>query len=342
MGTSPRGSDQRPQSMAPGPDQPQTSISNPISSSATETFEPRILDVLVVKAMLSKAFALPVEITNSVLDMAEYWPHSSTVELVRRTMFGSRNEDELLARSRPVGFNVPLRPPQTHNDDPSDDNRQGHFCFPVKTPYSLEAFQKATGSPDPLLEHPCRKIVFTIRSHDQGWGGDHADHGSYRSSWTWFDAGLEKFDADVFGTDGKPEEEVVFDVNRLGSVWPEAVQASATANRPDPRNPSKQNWRYIFQHKLLPDPAHMIQANILAKRDYTIHKVEWRWTDDIEPESPEAEDELSASGRGKATGNGEFVRSLTLGDVVTVWGRARFPAWANHVHSVQIDVYWAV
>jgi hypothetical protein len=76
----------------------------------------------------------------------------------------------------------------------------------VQTPYSLEVFQKATGSPEPLLEHPCRKIVFTIRSHDQGWGGENTDHGSYRSSWTWFDAGLEKFDAAVFGTDGKPEE----------------------------------------------------------------------------------------------------------------------------------------
>jgi hypothetical protein len=69
-----------------------------MSSSTTEAFEPTILDVLVVKAMLNRAFALPVELTNSVLDMAEYWPHSSTVELVRRTMYGSRNEDELLVR----------------------------------------------------------------------------------------------------------------------------------------------------------------------------------------------------------------------------------------------------
>jgi hypothetical protein len=85
----------------------------------------------------------------------------------------------------------------------------------------------------------------------------------------------------------------------------------------------------------------MIQANIHAMREYTSHRVEWRWTDDIDEESPEVE-ELLANGRGKATGNGAFVRNLTLGDVVTVWGRARFPAWANHVHSVQIDVYWAV
>jgi hypothetical protein len=136
--------------------------------------------------------------------------------------------------------------------------------------------------------------------------------------------------------------EVVLDINRLGSVWPEAVQASNTPNRPDPRNPLKPTPRYTFEHNLFPDPGHLIQANIHAMREYTTHKVEWRWTDDIDPESPEAEEELVAKGRGKATGNGEFVRNLTLGDVVTVWGRARFPAWANHVHSVQIDLYWAI
>ena len=38
----------------------------------------------------------------------------------------------------------------------------------------------------------CRKIVFTIRSHDQGWGGSAADKGTYRGSFTWFDVGLER------------------------------------------------------------------------------------------------------------------------------------------------------
>jgi hypothetical protein len=38
----------------------------------------------------------------------------------------------------------------------------------------------------------CRKIVFTIRSRDQGWGGSAADKGTYRGSYTWFDVGLER------------------------------------------------------------------------------------------------------------------------------------------------------
>ena len=41
-------------------------------------------------------------------------------------------------------------------------------------------------------DHPCRKIVFTIKSHDQGWADDMSDRGTYQGTFTWFDAGLEK------------------------------------------------------------------------------------------------------------------------------------------------------
>ena len=44
-----------------------------------------------------------------------------------------------------------------------------------------------------MLAHPCRRIVFTIRSHDQGWGGDPGDAGTYNGSWTWFEVGLERW-----------------------------------------------------------------------------------------------------------------------------------------------------
>jgi hypothetical protein len=41
-------------------------------------------------------------------------------------------------------------------------------------------------------EHPCRRIVFSITSHDQGWADDTEDEGTYKGSFTWFDAGLER------------------------------------------------------------------------------------------------------------------------------------------------------
>lgn len=43
------------------------------------TFEPSPMDVVVVRAMLSEGLNLPHEIVLSILDLAEYWPHTSTV-----------------------------------------------------------------------------------------------------------------------------------------------------------------------------------------------------------------------------------------------------------------------
>lgn len=46
------------------------------------------------------------------------------------------------------------------------------------------------------LANPCRKIVFTIESRDQGWGGEPEHRETYRGSWTWFEAGIERLEKD--------------------------------------------------------------------------------------------------------------------------------------------------
>ncbi len=95
-----------------------------------------------------------------------------------------------------------------------------------------------------------------------------------------------------------------------------------------------------FYYHLLPNND-MIQCNVVADSSYRTHRVEWSWTDDVDPQSLEAE-ELAKIGRGKASGNGEFVRNLRLGDVVTVWAKSRFPGWANYVLDAKVEVYWTV
>lgn len=47
----------------------------------------------------------------------------------------------------------------------------------------------------PISKHQLpliRRIVFTYSSKDQGWSSYSSDHGTYRNSWTWFEAGLRK------------------------------------------------------------------------------------------------------------------------------------------------------
>jgi len=85
----------------------------------------------------------------------------------------------------------------------------------------------------------------------------------------------------------------------------------------------------------------MIQCNVVAGQEWKEHVVEWSWTDAINPDSFEAT-ELERQGRGKASADGQFVRGLKLGDVVTIWAKVRFPGWRNSIQRVQIDVYWAV
>jgi len=37
----------------------------------------------------------------------------------------------------------------------------------------------------------CRKVVFNIKSHDQGWGGEHGTKHTYKNAWSWLDVGIE-------------------------------------------------------------------------------------------------------------------------------------------------------
>ena len=139
----------------------------------------------------------------------------------------------------------------------------------------------------------------------------------------------------------------------IRALWPPSVpvdssvpalrsQTGPNAN-PDsnPNTPTPAATGAQYHHTLQPAPDHLIQRNILASRNYEHHRVEWSATDNVDPESPEA-DKLVAAGRGRATGNGAFVKSLKLGDMVTVWARARYPAWVNNVKRVEVRVYWAV
>jgi hypothetical protein len=213
--------------------------------------------------------------------------------------------------------------------------------------YSLSQFQQWIGGPTDTLKHPCRKIVFTFRSRDQGWGGHPQDRGSYRGSWTWFEAGKERFDKNATRPEDSPEKKASFQDTAAG----EAGSSSAldpSGEMPTPYlpvyaarsiEPALEPGQEAFHHDLHPSPRLTIQKNRAATRELATHQIVWSWKDTGDRLSPER---LSELGRGPETGNGDFVRNLTLGDVVTVWAKARFAGWANHVDCVKLDIYWAL
>lgn len=212
--------------------------------------------------------------------------------------------------------------------------------------------------------------MFTITSHDQGWGGGRAEYrGTYLGSYTWFEAGLERFDKNAErpkdtnerdpnpGPSGEPQEETANDAQKEpGESASSSSSSFVVVGRNDAQEDLPQPYLPIYSlrpiqprlhpdredtldHTLNPDPGWTIQCNKTATGKWTTHKVVWSWDDNANPKTPE---ELSEVGRGPGTGDGSFVRNLKLGDVVTVWAKARFGGWANHVQDVKMDVYWAL
>ncbi|KLU92665.1 hypothetical protein MAPG_11609 [Magnaporthiopsis poae ATCC 64411] len=303
--------------------------------------QPSVLDVLVVKAMMTKALTLPLELVNRIIDFAEYWPHTSaqldyggTPHPVARG--SSPLEDVFLLRTLPLGLIKQVNP------DPRHYQTEEAKLLRLSSEHPVEQFHKWTGSPSHTVQHPCRKIVFTITSSDQGWGGMMADRGTYRHSFTWFEAGLERIDASGECGDYCPDHaRQAMDPSSSDSTTRPDI--SPCAMRPIvPALVGEPEKRLRMEHPLAPLEEYMIQCNKTASRDGPhTHVVEWRADDNIDPDTPQAQ-ELVNAGRGRATGTGEFVRNLKLGDVITVWAKARFVGWQNNLKFLKVDVYWAV
>lgn len=296
-------------------------------------FDASRADVATVRADLMARGKLPIEIANLILDKAEYWACSTTTadysSLPRKSLDirgGSDKENEFLLRSKPLALAW----------SPCNDEawRNQAAPRPLREEYPKERLEDFMDEPKATIVHPARKVVFNITSCDQGWGGDHNEHGTYNGSWTWFDAGLERFDAKaecVEDCPGKARETEKPDLCTcaLRPIWPPI----------ETFGDDEANTRY--SHELGPAPDHKIQCNKLAVQGMQRHKVEWRHNDNIHPDSADAA-QLEQAGRGRATGDGEFVRNLRIGDVITVWGRARFGGWQNRIKKVEVKVYWAL
>lgn len=89
----------------------------------------------------------------------------------------------------------------SNDNDDDDDSSSRVERFSAMIPYPLpvfkefdrDFFQRAIKNAS-TFSNPARKIVFRIRSHDQGWTTDEVP-GPFVAAKTWFDAGIERFDA---------------------------------------------------------------------------------------------------------------------------------------------------
>ncbi|KAI0201810.1 hypothetical protein F4808DRAFT_423879 [Astrocystis sublimbata] len=299
----------------------------------SHTFERTTQDCAQVKRTLSKACNFPPEIIDIVMDFAEYWVCSvtsidfSVTATGHLTIRGSepKRENKLILRTGPLGL------PSWHADDHDRWQSAAATC-PMEEEYPQEELKAFVEGSSSTLVHPARKVVFDIVSRDQGHGGSYEDHGSFRHSWTWFDAGIDRFDKghkrpedeERAASDNSSGDLSMLTTGAIRSVWPPLKEDASE-----------------YDHQLHTTSDHKIQCNRLAEHDWQNYHVEWSWTDNIDPESS-AGNELEVNGRGSATGDGNFIKRLRIGDMVTVWGRARFPGWSNNIQKVQVQVYTAL
>jgi hypothetical protein len=89
------------------------------------------------------------------------------------------------------------------DDDDDSSSRDERFStiiphpLPVFKEFDRDFFQQTIKNAS-TFSNPARKIVFRIRSHDQGWTTDDVP-GPFTAAKTWFDAGIERFDASHSG-----------------------------------------------------------------------------------------------------------------------------------------------
>jgi len=176
----------------------------------------------------------------------------------------------------------------------------------------------------PRGEHPCRKIIFQLWSKDQGWSDDVDNHGTYRGSYTWYDASVETFASDI--------------LNGGRVIWP----AHLLTYESDSPLLAESPFHFIRRdpdHPFLPPPTHL-QRNVHAEDQIHHHTIVWHYLDCIGENPGLATQELD--GRGWKSRDGSFVRSLKVGDCITLWMRARFPGWSSLIEKAKIEIYWAV
>ncbi|KAG5952893.1 hypothetical protein E4U57_005767 [Claviceps arundinis] len=332
-------------------------------SESEDYYRPTPTDVIVAHIMLTRSLKLPWELVDSIFDMAEYWAHSiNAIEYQAeqqdhlRISGSSGMQDRFLLRSYPLGL-TGIDGQDSLSQELAYDTHDAK-TLPLQSDCDPSYFSRLAKYPTPRLVNPARKIVFKMKSRDQGWGGEPDLKGTYKASWTWFEAGLERFDSEAkcnsqctldVREDDEEAKTPALSVCCLRPIQPkiapkhgrsETTDGDGT-NQDEPNEHDHPEDMYGYVHPLNAPSEWLIQCNKTATGDWQEHTVTWSYLDDVNPNS-DAGTALEDRGRGRSTGDGSLVRSLRMGDVITIWGKARFPGWVNSIEYVKVEVYWAV
>ncbi|KAI0362646.1 hypothetical protein OH77DRAFT_1416914 [Trametes cingulata] len=276
------------------------------SSFTNEPGPTSVADLRAVRAIFSR-LGLPAELIFQIMDEAEYYPS------VRATSLEAG-----LGPGTQVSASIHC---------PKSRNCAARLCL--------------LSSPIPGGETPegtvkVKKVVWTIESHDQGWGGEHP--GTFHGAYSWFDACIFRpvsppgdDTKTVDGEHSAGSDWVIHSLDELPGLrscdvadvktFLDPIGYALVPHGPSTQDESPENFAWL------------VQRNRAAVRTFTQYRVEWRPGHALDP--------VEAQENGRGTGDG-FVESLLPGDRVGLWMRALYPGWVNVLRRASVEVFYDV
>ena len=340
---------------------------------------PSMASVISLRQYLLISRDLPNEIIDIILDLAEYWPHTSSIlDMTTRVYSGhmyygsyaarprqklerllstpeSRREfkeNGFLIRTPPLGW-------QCVGDADSSERRESE---PPPTTQPRPKWKPLISRPQtptwlpPRGLHPARRVVFEILSREERLENTHRPGSTlyYANSKTSFEATVDtiSFPKTTKKTVKRSIDPLIWTAEAATKDYHQQPADVCYTIRPKfPNHPSPSSSSCSPSSSNPPDHATSPSG---VTKNYTAHNRKvvrtWRYDGAERCYLPTTDRDFGSE---KAT---EFVRRLKEGDCIGLWARARKVegrdgrrrpgeqdrAWCNVVDRVAIHVFWAV
>lgn len=326
---------------------------------------PSMAAVISLRQYLSLSRALPNEIIDMILDLTEYWPHTSSIlDMTTRVYSGHMCYGSYSARPRQKLGRL-LSTPESRREWKED-------AFLIRTPplgwrcvSDADLSKRCESTPPPTTQprakskpliptpqpqtwlpprglRPARRVVFEILSREERLQNTHKQGSTfcYASSKTCFDATIDtiSFPKTTRRTINRSIEPLLWTA--------EAATKDCLRHQPSDVCYAIRSKSPKLSYSSFPKPSsdHENPSSGVTK-NYTAHNRKvvrtWRYDGAEHCYLPTTDRDFGSE---NAT---EFVKGLREGDCIGLWARARRTeehgrAWCNVVDRVAIHVFWAV
>jgi len=180
-----------------------------------------------------------------------------------------------------------------------------------------------------------KMLVFTARSHDQGWSDNRGDWGTYKNSYTWFEVAIRRAKSDRTSQSSS-------EIKNESRVEGQGIATEGSSEKIDDQDDTEViAKRHLFTnvHCATRDTVHTITwstdldaTSITSNNPQPTeqHEQQQDAKTDTQPAAYTDEDRLDIQA---------WLKQIRPGDRVEVTAHARYPGWQCHVAGCRIDVY---